>query len=231
MWQNVTAIEVGIQTHVTRRWELFLKSIVTFSVHSLFVKLHIPHPLSAGAWSSPLTDCDVQERAKEGGEVITTRRPLEENHLLQALERPRDCLQRQEVSQLRPPQERRLVTHPLHHPPTQSYLTSTPIRLSCNNQADLMTLNELTSLSCPKPTRTYLPRPPSSHRPPLTPLKRGPPTPLTPLITTRPQLLSAAPPSLATSENRQWCSFNLPLHVILLITVSLLLKTVNFLMW
>ena len=27
------------------------------------------------------------------------------------------------------------------------------------------------------------------------------------------------------------CSFNLPLHVILLITVSLLLKTINFLMW
>ena len=66
-----------------------------------------------------------------------------------------------------------------------------------------MTRNELNSLSCPKPTRTFLPRPPSSHRPPLTPLKRGPPTPLTPLITTRPQLLSAAPPSLATSENRQ----------------------------
>ena len=169
---------------------------MTFSVHSL-------SNCTSGAWSPSLTDCDVQERAKEGGEVITTRQPLEENHLLQALERPRDCLQRQEVSQLRPPQERRLVTHPLHHPPTQSYLTSTPIRLSCNNHADLMTLNELTSLSCPKPTRTYLPRPPSSHRPPLTPLKRGPPTPLTPLITTRPQLLSAAPPSLATSENRQ----------------------------
>ena len=168
-----------------------------------------------------MTDCDVQERAKEGGEVTTTRRPLEENHLLQALGRPRDCLQRREVSsQLQAPQERRLVTHPLHHPPTQSYLTSTPIRLSCNNQADLITLNELTSLSCPKPTRTFLPRPPSSRRPPLTPL-----------ITTRPQLLSAAPPNLATSENRQWCSFNLPLHVILLITVSLLLKTVNFLMW
>ena len=58
-----------------------------------------------------------------------------------------------------------------------------------------MTRNELNSLSCPKPTRTFLPRPPSSHRPPL--------TPLTPLITTRPQLLSGAPPSLATSENRQ----------------------------
>ena len=84
---------------------------------------------TSGAWSASLTDCDVQERAKEGGEVITTRRPLEENHLLQALERPRDCLQRREVSQLQPPQERRLVTHPLHHPPTQSYLTSTPIRL------------------------------------------------------------------------------------------------------
>merc|ERR1712004_618150 len=107
------------------------------------------------------TPLQTLERAKEGGEVITTRRPLEENHLLQALERPRDCLQRREVSQLRPPQERRLVTHPLHHPPTQSYLTSTPI-------------------SCPKPTRTFLPRPPSSLRPPLTPLKRGPPTPLTP---------------------------------------------------
>jgi len=118
---------------------------------------------------------DSKERAKEGGEVTTTRRPLEENHLLQALEveRPRDYLQHQEVSHFQAPQERRLVTHPLHHPPTQSYLTSTPI-------------------SCPKPTRTFLPRPPSSRRPPLTPL-----------ITTRPQLLSAAPPNLATSENRQ----------------------------
>ena len=96
-----------------------------------------------------------------------------------------------------------LLTHFTTLPPSP---TSHLLQSGCLviiKQILCMTLNELTSLSCPKPTRTFLPRPPSSLRPPLTPLKRGPPTPLTPLITTRPQLLSAAPPSLATSENRQ----------------------------